>query len=51
MVRLTRPCIPRIRGIDRINAPLLNAFATGTPVSLYLADDTGTITEVILGGW
>jgi hypothetical protein len=42
---------PSHPGINRIKASLLTAFTTGTPVSLYLADDTCTITEVILGGW
>lgn len=42
---------PTHAGIDRIKATLLTAFVTGTPVSIYLGDNTCMISEVILGGW
>jgi hypothetical protein len=42
---------PSHPGLDRIKATLLTAYATGTPVSLYLGDNTCLVTEVILGGW
>jgi hypothetical protein len=42
---------PTHPGIDRIKATLLTAYATGSPVALYLGDNTCTITEVILGGF
>lgn len=42
---------PSHPGLSRIKATLLTAYATGTPVSLYLGDNTCTVTEVILGGW
>lgn len=42
---------PSHPGIARIKATLLTAYATGTPVSLYLSDNTCTVGEVILGGW
>lgn len=38
-------------GINRIKADLLYAFATGTPISIYLADPTCKGTELVLGGW
>ena len=41
---------PTHPGIDRMKATLLTAFATGTPVSIYLDDSTCRITEVVLGG-
>ena len=41
---------PSHPGIDRIKATLLTAFATGTPVSIYLDDSTCRIMEVVLGG-
>ena len=42
---------PTHPGIDRIKATLLTAFATGTPVSIYLDDNTCRIIEVVLGGF
>lgn len=42
---------PEHPGINRIKATLLTAFTTGTPVSIYLSDNTCTVAEVILGGW
>ena len=36
--------------INRIKATLLTAYATGTPISVYLADNTCKIGEVLLGG-
>ena len=42
---------PNHPGIDRIKATLLTAYATGAPISLYLGDNTCTVSEVILGGW
>ena len=41
---------PDHQGINRIKADLLYAYATGTPVSLYLDDSTCKVMEVILGG-
>jgi hypothetical protein len=41
---------PSHAGISRIKADLLVALVTGTPVSLYLTDNTCTVGETILGG-
>jgi hypothetical protein len=41
---------PNHPGLDRIKASLLTAYVTGTPVSLYLGDDTCSISEMRLGG-
>ena len=41
---------PSHPGISRIKATLLTAYATNTPVSLYLSDTTCTVSEVVLGG-
>jgi hypothetical protein len=41
---------PTHPGIDRIKATLLTAYATGSPVALYLGDNTCMISEVQLGG-
>ncbi len=38
-------------GLKQIKADLLTAFASGTPVSLYLIDTTCKVGETILGGW
>jgi len=40
---------PSHPAISRIKATLLTAYVTGTPVSLYLSDNTCTVAEVILG--
>jgi hypothetical protein len=37
-------------GINRIKATLLTAYTTGATVSIYLSDNTCTISEVLLGG-
>lgn len=42
---------PSHPGINRIQADLLSAYVTGTPVSVYLNDANCTIAEVVLGGW
>jgi hypothetical protein len=41
---------PNHPGLNRIKATLLTAYATGSPIALYLGDSTCTITEVELGG-
>ena len=43
--------LPDHDGINRIKADLLYAFATGTPVSLYLADANCTVSEMTLEGY
>jgi hypothetical protein len=40
---------PTHPAIGRIKATLLSAYLIGTPVSLYLVDNTCTVVEVILG--
>jgi hypothetical protein len=37
-------------GINRIEATLLAAYTTGTPVALYFNDNQCTVLEVTLGG-
>jgi hypothetical protein len=41
---------PSHAGINRIKATLLTAYVTGSPIALYLGDNTCTISEVELGG-
>jgi hypothetical protein len=42
---------PNHPGINRIKADLLAAYLNGTPVALYLGDNTCKVLEIILGGW
>lgn len=42
---------PNHPGINRMKADLLAAYINGTPVALYLSDNTCKATEMILGGW
>lgn len=42
---------PSHPGINRMKADLLIAYLNGTPVALYLSDNTCTAVELILGGW
>lgn len=41
---------PNHPGINRIKATLLLAYVNGTPVRIFLSDNTCKATEVVLGG-
>jgi hypothetical protein len=42
---------PNHPGISRIQAELLAAYLTATPVALYYVDNTCRVGEMTLGGW
>lgn len=42
---------PTHPGINRIQAMLMQAYAQGVKVSLWLSDNNCTVGEVIVGGW
>jgi len=42
---------PNHPGINKIKADLTIAYLNGTPVALYLSDNTCRVVELILGGW